>query len=102
TKCTSASIAPHFAVAAFTIALAASRLEIELDMAKKFECGKSLSWIFGDTPATCAPASRNAFVTDDPSPPFAPVISTTLLLRLIAAVIFSQPAQHGDEAHRRH
>ena len=48
---------------------------------EKFLWGKSESAIERDTPTTRASASRKAFVTDVPSPPLAPVISTTLLWR---------------------
>src|ERR1041385_2574639 len=69
---------PNRATAPSTIRFAASPLTSSAAIAAKFGCEKSLLWMDRDTPIPGGPAARNAFVTELPSPPFAPVISATL------------------------
>jgi hypothetical protein len=46
-------------------------------IASKLGWGKSAALIRSDAPMTRAPCFRNARVTDEPSPPLAPVMKTT-------------------------
>src|SRR6185369_10461088 len=67
--------------------LAASPFDSSAGNAANRGLGKSGAWIERDTPATVAPAARNASVTKLPRPPLAPVIIATLLSRRAISIL---------------